>query len=56
MSLWVWLRAPWRGANKMRDIVDINNSIGGARGVDNNDDNIKDNAINDGRGTVIPER
>ena len=60
MSSRVWPRAPQSGTNEMSDVVDINNSISGARGVDNNnnddDDNNEDNAINDGRGTVILER
>jgi hypothetical protein len=51
-------RAPRSGANKTSDIVNINDSIRGARGVDNDNNNNGDdnnNAINNGRGTAIPE-
>ncbi len=51
MSLRVWPRAPRSGANKMSNVVDIDNIISGARGVDDDDD-----AINNGGGTAIPER
>ena len=45
--------------NKTSDVVDIDDSISGARGVtddDNNDDNDNDDAINNGGGTAIPKR
>ena len=48
----VWPRAPWSGADETSNIIDINDSISGARGVDNNDTNDDDN----GGGTAIPER
>ncbi len=54
----VWPRAPRSGANKTSDVVDINDSISGARGVDddnNKDDNDNDDAINNGGGTATPE-
>ena len=59
MLLRVWPRASRSGANEMSDIVNIDDSINGAREVDdndnNNDNNIND-TINNGRGTAIPER
>ncbi len=59
MSSRVWLRAPRSGANETSDVVDINDSISGARGVDdddNNDDNDDDDVINNSGGTATPER
>ncbi len=59
MSSRVWPRAPRSGVNKTSDIVDINDSISGTRGVDDDDndnDNDEDNAINNGGGTATPER
>jgi hypothetical protein len=46
--------------NKTSDVVDIDDSISGARGVDdddndNDDDKDDDDIINDGGGTAIPE-
>ena len=58
MSSRVWPRAPRSGANETSDVVDINDSISGAMGVDddnNNDDNNNDDAINKGGGTATPE-
>ena len=43
MSSRVWPRPPRSGVNKTRDVVDIDNSISGARGVENNDKNNDDN-------------
>ena len=37
MSSRVWPRAPRSGANETSDGININNSISGARGVDDND-------------------
>ena len=59
MLLRVWPRAPRSGTNETSNVVNIDDSISGARGVDNdnnNDDDNDDNAIYDGGGTVIPER
>ena len=65
MSLRVWPRAPWSGANVTSDVVDINDSISGARGVDDDDDDNDDDdddddgdndAINNSGGTATPER
>ena len=60
MSSRVWPRAPRSGANETSDVVDIDDSISSGREVDNddndNDHDGDDNAINDGGGTVIPER
>ena len=58
MSSRVWPRAPRNGANETSDIVNINDSISGARGVDNDnkdDDDDNDDAINNGGGTATPE-
>ena len=65
MSLRVWPRAPRSGANETSDVVNINNSISGARGVDDDDDDNDDDdddddgdndAINNSGGTATPER
>ena len=60
MSLRVWpTRAPRSGANETSNVVDINDSISGARGVDddnNNDDDDDNDTINNGEGTATPER
>ena len=64
MSSRVWSRAPRGGANETSNVVDINNSISSARGVDdndnndddNNDDDNNDNAINNDGGTATPKR
>ena len=61
MSSRVWPRTPWSGANVTSNIVDINDSISGARGVgdndnDDDDDDGNNNAINNSGGTAIPER
>ena len=58
MSSRVWSRAPRSGANKTSDVVDINDSISGARGVDDDDndnDNDDNDAINNGGVTATPE-
>ena len=58
MSSRVWPRVPRSGTNETSDVIDIKDSISGTRGVDdddNNDDNNNDDAINDGKGTAIPE-
>ena len=60
MSSRVWPRAPRSGVNKTSDVVDIDDSISDARGVDdddndNDDDKDDDDIINDGGGTAIPE-
>ena len=58
MSLRVWPRAPRSGTNETSNVINIDDSISGTRGVgndNNDDDNNNDNAINDGGGTVIPE-
>ena len=59
MSLRVWPRAPRSGANETSDVVDIKDSISGARGVDdddNDDDDDDNDAINNGGVTATPER
>ena len=59
MSSRVWPRAPRSGTNETSDVIDIDNSINGERGAednDNNDDNNNDDAINNDGGTAIPER
>ncbi len=50
----VWPIARRSSANETSNVVDINDSISGARGVDN-DDNNNDDDDNGGR-TAIPER
>ena len=52
MSLRVWPRAPWSGANVTSNVVDINDSISGARGVDD-DDNDDDDDDDDGDNDAI---
>ena len=49
MSSRVWPRAPRSGANKTSNVIDINDSISSARGVDDDDNN------NYGRGMATPE-
>ena len=58
MSLRVWPRAPQSGVNETSIVVNIDDSISGAREVDNDNDNVdddNDDTINNGRGTAIPK-